>query len=342
MDYVLKRIIYIDNFLTHHGYAPTTGYALVPLLQKEGFEVVTASNKKKQSLRLLHMLFTIVKYRKNAVVLIATYSTSAFYFAYSCGRLCRLLHIPYIPCLHGGNLPERIKKSPRLAQQYFGKSAMNVAVSRYLQQAMLNKNWQCIVIPNAIATSQYPFKHRTEAKPKLLWVRSFHTLYNPQMAIQVLHKLRNIHSDAMLTMVGPDKDGSLADCIRLAEVLGVKDYVYFTGKLSKEEWTQLSAAHDIFINTTTADNLPVSLIEAMALGMIVISTNVGGIPFLIEDGVNGMLCTMNNMQDMVNSIVHACENNFLSGVLSTEAYNTSKGFDEVVVTKQWCSLLGKL
>ena len=59
----VKRIIYIDNFLAHYGYSPTTGYALVPLLQSEGFEVIPASNKKSQFLRLLHMLFTIAKHR---------------------------------------------------------------------------------------------------------------------------------------------------------------------------------------------------------------------------------------------------------------------------------------
>jgi len=288
------------------------------------------------------MLFTIVKHRKNTIVLIATYSTSAFYFAYSCGRLCRLLNIPYVPLLHGGNLPERITSSPRLAEHYFSNSKMNVAVSGYLQKMLLARNWKCVVIPNAIAISQYPFKLRTAIEPKLLWVRSFHKVYNPQMAIQVLSALRKIYSNATLTMVGPDKDDSLNDCRKLVANLGLQDYVVFTGRLSKKEWVQLAKTHDIFINTTNADNLPVSVIEAMALGMIVISTNVGGMPYLVRDDVNGLLVDVNDIADMANKVIHVCGDTSPAEKLSTNAFTTSKQFDCAVVMQQWCNLLSGL
>lgn len=319
-----------------------SGYALVPLLKKEGFKVIPASNKKNQLLRLLHMLFTIAKHCRGAVVLIATYSTSAFYFAYCCGWLCRLLHIPYVPCLRGGNLPQRIQTSPLLAKQYFGSSTMNVAVSGYLQRPLLAKGWHCMVIPNAIATAQYPFKLRTMANPRLLWVRSFHKVYNPQMAIRVLYELQKTYKDASLTMIGPGKDESLADCKALAAALRVEQYITFTGRLSKQAWTGLAAAHDIFINTTTADNLPVSIIEAIALGMIVVSTNVGGVPFLIKDGANGLLVNSNDEEDMVRKIITVCENATLAHTLSAAARAASGQYDEGVVMQQWNSLLKAL
>ena len=63
----------------------------------------------------------------------------------------------------------------------------------------------------------------------------------------------------------------------------------FTGKLSKQEWRDLSKDYNVFINTTNFDNTPVSVIEAMALGIPVVSTNVGGLPFLITDKVDGVL-----------------------------------------------------
>lgn len=288
------------------------------------------------------MLASIIQYRKHSIALIATYSTSAFYFAYWCGWLCRLLNIPYVPCLHGGNLPERIATSPRLVRQYFGNSAMNVAVSGYLQQALLANGWQCIVISNAISIAQYPIKLRTTAKPKLLWVRSFHKVYNPQLAVQVLFELRKTYNNATLTMVGPDKDGSFTDCKKLATSLQILEQITFTGKLSQKEWTELATTHDIFINTTTADNLPVSVIEAMSLGLIVISTNVGGIPFLIQNEVNGLLCEMNSMHDMVEKIVCVCQDETLSKTLSANAYATSKQFDEATVIRQWKTLLAGL
>ena len=80
-------------------------------------------------------------------------------------------------------------------------------------------------------------------------------------------------------MVGPDKDGSLEKTKQYAKEKGVLHRVRFTGGLSKTEWIELSKDYNIFINTTNVDNTPVSVMEAMALGFPVISTNVGGVPF---------------------------------------------------------------
>ena len=162
------------------------------------------------------------------------------------------------------------------------------------------------------------------------------------MAIQVLSALRKIYSNATLTMVGPDKDDSLNDCRKLVANLGLQDYVVFTGRLSKKEWVQLAKTHDIFINTTNADNLPVSVIEAMALGMIVISTNVGGMPYLVRDDVNGLLVDVNDIADMANKVIHVCGDTSPAEKLSTNAFTTSKQFDCAVVMQQWCNLLSGL
>jgi len=79
-------------------------------------------------------------------------------------------------------------------------------------------------------------------------------------------------------MVGPDKDSSLGEAKDLAKQLGVAESVTFTGVLPKAQWHQLSEKFDIFINTTNIDNMPVSIIEAMALGLPIVSTNAGGLP----------------------------------------------------------------
>jgi glycosyltransferase involved in cell wall biosynthesis len=125
--------------------------------------------------------------------------------------------------------------------------------------------------------------------PRILWVRSFHELYRPQWAIGILERLLEQYPEAALCMVGPDKDGSLEHCQQLAHNKGLADKVYFTGLLSKADWLALSADYDIFLNTTSADNTPVSVMEAMALGMPVVTTKVGGIPWLFADGIEGIM-----------------------------------------------------
>ncbi|MCW3078898.1 glycosyltransferase family 4 protein [Segetibacter sp.] len=337
-----RKIIYVDNFLTGHGQTPTTGTTLVKLFKNEGYTVIQTSKKQNKALRLFDMLFTISHNRLNSVVVIATYSTSAFYFAWMCGLCCRLFYIPYIPCLHGGNLPDRIKGSPKKALQLFGNSYINVSVSGYLHKSMIDHNWNSLVIPNNISIGAYPFRQRTNCAPAILWVRSFHQIYNPTLGIRILYTLLKTYPGATLTMVGPDKDGSLQQCKALAKELEVDHRVSFTGLLPREQWVALAAKCDIFINTTNFDNLPVSVVEAMALGLITISTNVGGVPYLIENNQNGLLVPAANEAAFVEAIFRVLNNRSLCERLSIAARTKAEEFDWANIKVLWNRLFNSI
>jgi glycosyltransferase involved in cell wall biosynthesis len=336
---VKRKVIYIDNFLTQHGHTPTIGESIATLLAGEGYEIIKASSKKNKLPRLLDMLKTIYRHKGNAVVLISTYSGEAFYFALVCSWLCRMLNLKYIPCLHGGNLPKRISISKSMSRQLFGKSYMNVAVSGYLEQYIKQNGWKVVVIPNIIHIKEYPYQQRLECTGKILWVRSFHEIYNPSLAIKMMAQLSKANNQVKLAMVGPDKDGSLNTCKQLATELGVADRIEFLGLLSREEWTKLSAGYDVFINTTNFDNLPVSIIEAMALGMPIVSTNVGGLKFLIEHNRNGLLVNPNSEEAFVGAIKTLINNNELVQSLSINAREFAVKFDWDHVKHQWNDLL---
>ena len=106
------------------------------------------------------------------------------------------------------------------------------------------------------------------------------------MAILVLKKIIHDYPEATLCMVGPQKDHSIDLVQDLIKNLGLKKNVIITGILTKKDWIKLSKDYNIFINTTNYDNHPVTLLEAMALGFPIVSTNVGGIPsFLTHDKI---------------------------------------------------------
>lgn len=295
------KILYLGNKLSKHGINKTTVETLGELLSDFGFEVVSYSSKKNSVLRLLDMLFGIIKHRDSNYVLIDTYSTSAFWFAFLSGQLARLLKIKYIPILHGGNLPIRLQTTPKLCKLFFGNAHKLVSPSGYLNYHFEKFGFTNVLhIPNSITISEYEFKERKSFAPNLFWVRAFAEIYNPKMAIDVLSLLKQKYPEATLTMVGPDKDGSLSIVKEYAQQLNVE--VNFTGKLSKEEWTTLAQNFDIFINTTHFDNMPVSVLEAMALGLPVVSTNVGGLPYIIEHDKTGFLVNDNDVLAMVSQI----------------------------------------
>ena len=333
------KLLYLGNRLSKHGFNKTTIETLGLHLEQEGFGVYYASNKKSFPFRMLDMMWSVIIYRKQvSYILIDTYSTKAFWYAFVCSQLARVLNIKYIPILHGGNLPNRLKNNPKLCQMVFANAYQNVAPSGYLKQSFENAGFTNVIhIPNSIEIDKYEFKARTELTPKLLWVRAFASIYNPQMAVKVLFELQKKYPNATLIMVGPDKDGSLQTTKAFAESIGVA--VNFTGQLAKEDWWQLASEHDIFINTTHFDNTPISVMEAMALGLPVVSTNVGGIPYLLTDKENALLVSDNDVSKMTDAICSLLEDQQKASDLTLNARHFIEQMDWNVVKEEWKRVL---
>ena len=333
------KLLYLGNRLSKHGFNKTTIETLGLHLEQEGFGVYYASNKKSFPFRMLDMMWSVVLYRKQvSYILIDTYSTKAFWYAFVCSLLARVLNIKYIPILHGGDLPNRLKNNPKLCQMVFANAYKNVAPSGYLKQSFESAGFTNVIhIPNSIEIDKYEFKTRAELTPKLLWVRAFASIYNPEMAVKVLQQLQEKYPSATLTMVGPDKDGSLQTTKAFAESVGVA--VNFTGQLAKEDWWQLASEHDIFINTTHFDNTPISVMEAMALGLPVVSTNVGGIPHLLTDKENALLVSDNDVSKMTDAICSLLEDQQKASDLTLNARHFIEQMDWNVVKEEWKRVL---
>lgn len=335
----MKKLLYIGNKLSVHGNTTTSIETLGFYLEQEGFQVRYASSEKNKFLRILDMIYTTIKVRKNTdCVLIDTYSTQNFWYALIISQLCRFLNLKYITKLHGGNLPNRLDKNPFLCKLLFSKAYLITAPSDYLLNAF-SKNFSknLIYIPNTIEISEYQFESRPTNVPKILWVRSLSAIYNPKMAIEVLKIVSEKYPLAELCMVGPDKENLLPECQKFAEELNVK--VRFTGKLDKNEWCDLSKKYTIFINTTHYDNTPISVMEAMALGLPVVSTNVGGIPYVIKHGFNGILVDDNDAENMAKEIENLVENSEIRSNIVQNARAYVADFDWEIVKHKWFEIL---
>jgi glycosyltransferase involved in cell wall biosynthesis len=325
--------------LSEYGNTPTSVETLGKKLE-ELADIKRFSNQLNPICRMFDMAFACYKYRKSVdFVIIDTYSHWAFYYTLVCSLISRLYGLKYIPILRGGNLPLRLKQSPALSSWIFNKSYVNIAPSGYLFEYFKYAGFNVVQIPNFIDLSQYPFKHRNLIRPKFLWVRSFQKIYRPEVAINILERLLLQYPDAELCMVGPDKDGSMDKCKTIIKKKKLEASIKITGKLTKTEWIDLSKDYDIFLNTTSVDNTPVSVMEAMALGMVVVTSNVGGIPWLFEDGLEGVMvdnADISTYCEVITSILlgEKCD-------YSSAARNKAMSWDWVAVRSQWAEILKK-
>ena len=116
--------------------------------------------------------------------------------------------------------------------------------------------------------------------------------------------------------------------------------ISFPGLLEKFDWIKLSQKYDIFINTTNVDNLPVSVIEAMALGFPVVSTNAGGLKFLHKNGYDALMGDKNDYDKMASNIKYILKDNNLARNLSKNARIKAEKYDwDNCVQHQWLDLL---
>jgi L-malate glycosyltransferase len=335
-------VLYFGNILSKHGKSLTIAETLGPRLA-EYYPLVMASSKKNKLARLLDMMFTFWKYRSQTqLILIDCYSSTAFWYVVVVSLLATCFKIPYVPILHGGDLPARLQRSKKISRYVFKHAVVNISPSKYLLLVFSNAGYKVEYIPNYIEIENYQFTQRSKIKPKLLWVRSFHKIYNPDLAIEILSSLRQTFQEATLCMVGPDKDGSLKRCQELVRKNNLEDAVVFTGHLTKQKWITLSEHYDVFINTTNFDNMPVSVIEAMALGLPVVSSNAGGLPYLIDTEQTGLLVDKGDRNGFVEAIKRLLHDEKFAEHLAKSARMEVEQFDGHIVEGKWKELIDRV
>ena len=166
-------------------------------------------------------------FKKVSLVFLDVYSTKAFYYTFYFAFLSKFFSLKYIPVVHGGDIENRIKKSKWMTNFVFENANTNIIPSIYIKSIFKKYNFETTYIPNCIDFSNYKFKLRKKIRPRIIWLRSFHEIYNPKMAIEVLKILNSNYDDAKLTMIGPDKDGSLIKCLELSEKYKLNQKVEF-------------------------------------------------------------------------------------------------------------------
>lgn len=336
-------ILLIGNYLVSPRHNKNVWQALAERLPEVGWDVCVTSTKESQILRLLDMLTTIVVARNvYDLAQIDVFSGKAFIYAEWCTKLLRLLNKKVILTLHGGGLPSFAMQHPHRVAGLLSQASMVVTPSPFLQLSLSKYHNQIKVIPNGIEISTIAYKVRDSIRPNLIWVRAFHQTYNPELAVRVLASLSTDYSDAQLTMVGPDKgDGSLLAVIALAAECGVQDRLIIVPAVSYDKVPALLDQADIFINTTNYDTAPRSLLEAMANGVCVVSTNVGGIPWMVTNFHDGLLVPPEDDLAMVGAIQSLLEDPELATRISKNARQTAEQHNWSNVIPEWDKLFSE-
>ena len=205
------------------------------------------------------------------------------------------------------SLPTFASRWPAVVRWVLAAARAVTVPSEFLRREMSQYRSNLLLMPNPLDLAAYSYRRRERPEPHLVLAASVLHHVQPLSLLASraqLTLIRRRHPGATLTMIGPDRgDGSITRGRgRRPSSFGVRDRIQFLGQVPQgRRRTDLSRG-EIFLNTTNVDNTPVSVVEAMACGLCLVSTNVGGMSDLVRDGEEGLLVPPNDPEAMAAAV----------------------------------------
>jgi len=179
-----------------------------------------------------------------------------------------------------------------------------IVPSGFLEKVFADRDFITRIVPNIVDLSRFIPNHSRKqnlSAPHIVVARNLEPLYDNTTALKAFRIVRKAIPDAHLTIAGSGPERANLEAI--AKELGVADAVVFTGQIDNDRMPILYREADIALNPSLADNMPISILEALASGVPVVSTDVGGIPFLVEDGKTALLVPPRDPERMAEAML---------------------------------------
>lgn len=201
---------------------------------------------------------------------------------------------------HGGEAESFFSRWGKLVYPFLILADVIAVPSEFLSKIFLNKfGLKVEILPNIADSEQFRFRKRDLLSPRLIVSRHLEPLYNHVTILKAFKKILEIYPTAVLKIAG---DGSLRKSLEAYAVDLKLTNVFFLGSLSQEKLYEAYNESDIMLNASIADNFPGALVEAFLCGISVVSSNAGGIPLLVNNGVTGLLVSPMNDDQFVNAV----------------------------------------
>jgi len=329
-------ILFIGSFLSSQSGSLSVSEKLNKDLMNLGFETKMVSFYNNRLLRLNDIIFTLL-FSKHEFWHIDVYSFNAWYICRIASFLGYVLKKKVVLALHGGALPEFSEKKRKQFMLVFNRAYAIVTPSLMLFKHFSAFGSSITYIPNTLDLKIFHF-NRINVKPfSILWVRAFSKIYNPQIAILSFIEIKKIFPQSTLTMIGPDK-GELAAILNLIEINGLLDDVHIVGPLPNSSLTEYYHNHHVYINTTSYESFGVSVLEAAACGIPIVSSKVGEIPLLWQENHEILMVENLEICQYVENIISIFNNPDLSNNLSQNARKKSEHYSWVNVRNLWLNI----
>jgi glycosyltransferase involved in cell wall biosynthesis len=205
---------------------------------------------------------------------------------------------------HSGEAEDHLGRWGRLVHPWLRLANEIVVPSEYLKDVFARHGYRARVVPNVVDTGRFRYRERMPLRPRLLSTRNLEPYYRVDNTLHAFALLKARYPDATLTVAGFGSEE--ARLRRLAASLATAG-ISFVGRVDPGAMPDLCAAADVFVNSSVVDNQPLSVLEAFAAGLPVVSTATGGIAALVRDGVTGLTVPAGDPPAMAKAVTTLLE-----------------------------------
>jgi len=262
---------------------------------------------------------------------------SASYWSFLLGpaaaiSMARALRKRVILHYHSGEAERHLARWGALVHPWLRRVDAIVVPSDYLRGIFAAHGYQARVIRNVVETPRFRYHDRVPLRPRLLSTRNFEPHYRVENTLRAFAILRSRHPGASLTLAGY---GSQEESLRrLADRLG-RQGIRFAGRVANEDVPAIYEDADIFVNSSVVDNQPVSILEAFASGLPVVSTGTGDIPAMVGHGERGLLVPPDRPEAMADAVAGLLMEPRRALGMTRRALRATRDYDWTTVRQDW-------
>ncbi len=298
------KVLIVANYKPSVGGISGQAALLHQCLNKEGI-VADIFSTKASIFSRLKMFYSLRKISKRYDVLHIHGCSYLGFFPIILGvTIAKQLKKRVICTYHGGGAERFFERYSWLVKYYLNRTSQNIVLSGFLAKIFEKYGISYQIIPNILQINKSVYQERQEVRPKFISVRSLQPLYNVECIIRAFAIVKESYPEAELHILG---DGI---CRSELEILTAKlnlSNVYFEGLVPNTKIYDYLNKADIFVSVPKIDNQPMSVLEAFNCGLLVISSRVGGVPYLVDENRTGVLVESNNHNELAEKMIWAVD-----------------------------------
>jgi L-malate glycosyltransferase len=214
-----------------------------------------------------------------------------------------------------------------------------VVPSGYLVDVFARFGLRARAIFNIVELDRFRFRERTPLRPVFLTSRLLEPLYNVGCVLRAFALVQKRFPEASLTVAG--EGWQRAEMEELARSLGLRQ-TKFIGRVAFEEMPAMYDAADIYLTATDLDNMPSSITECLASGLPVVTTDAGGIPYIVTHEESCLMVERNDHEAMAAAALRLLEDNELAARIARQGRESCRRFSWDYVRAQWLGLYREL